>query len=548
MCLKKFAIIIGLIAASRVSAQNISFVDTFPNVAFTQPIEMAMAPDQSDRFFIVQQNGLIRVFPNKNTIVQADVKTFLNLTNKIIAGGERGLLGLAFHPDYKNNGYFYVNYTRPNPLTSVISRFKVGTDANKADSLSEQILFTQTQPYTNHNGGKLTFGNDGYFYISLGDGGSGGDPENNGQTLTTLLGKILRIDVNNTIDTLKYSYPPDNPFVNNTVGYRKEIFAYGLRNVWKFSVDRLTGTLWAGDVGQNRAEEIDTIVNGGNYGWKVMEGFQCYPVGSVCDQTGLLLPVYEYTRANNDRSVTGGYVYRGIQIPEWYGKYIYGDFVSGRVWRLHVENNVATNNFILSAGGNVSSFAEDDRGEIYVLIYGTGKVWRFLPEPPASPENLIVTRYPDENAMQWSDNANNELGFIVERSWFYNLDFVVMDTVANNITTYTDAIGNDTTTYTYRVKAYNDGGSSGYVFVSDIILNNEEDVADEFDVYPNPASGWVNFKCNTSFEVRIIDAVGKESFRQKSEAGFLSVQLEPGIYFARVRTSAKTFSRKVVVK
>ena len=202
---------------------------------------------------------------------------FLDIIKKVDSGGEKGLLGLAFHPEFKSNGYFYVNYTRSSPLETVISRFKISSaNTQVADPSSRRNIATYSQPYSNHNGGKIAFGKDGYLYISAGDGGSGGDPQNNGQDRKAFLGKILRIDVNKPTGNKRYGIPPDNPFKNNKSGYREEIYAYGLRNVWRFNFDYETGQLWAGDVGQNELEEIDIIEKGGNYGWRIMEADVCF--------------------------------------------------------------------------------------------------------------------------------------------------------------------------------------------------------------------------------------------------------------------------------
>ena len=225
----------------------------FPNLEFDMPVELTSAPDNTDRIFVVEQKGKIMVFPNSRDVKSTSV--FLDIVKQVDSGGEKGLLGLAFHPDYKSNGYFYVNYTRSSPLETVIARFKISSsDPNMADPASEKILLRYAQPYSNHNGGKVAFGKDGYLYISAGDGGSGGDPNNNGQNRKELLGKILRIDVNNSSASKMYSIPSDNPYKENKEGFREEIYAYGLRNAWRFNFDYESGMLWAGDVGQNEIE------------------------------------------------------------------------------------------------------------------------------------------------------------------------------------------------------------------------------------------------------------------------------------------------------
>lgn len=348
----------------------------FPNLTFTLPVELTSPDDGSDRIFVVEQKGVIRVFPNKKDVRNAT--TFLDITSNVVSGGERGLLGLAFHPDFKKNGYFYVNYTHGKPLETIISRFKVSaSNPNIADPDSEVILLTYAQPYVNHNGGKVIFGNDKYLYIGVGDGGSGGDPQNNGQNKKVLLGKILRIDVNNTTANTKYSIPADNPFKDNKKGYREEIYAYGLRNPWRFSFDKQTGRLWAGDVGQNKVEEIDIVEKGGNYGWRIMEADQPFkPDESNMEE--LINPVWSYTRSLGN-SVTGGYVSRDKSLPELKGKYIYGDFTSGNVWALTYSGKKAVkNDLIVKSPPGLSSFGEDSKGNLLLLILGEGKIYKIV--------------------------------------------------------------------------------------------------------------------------------------------------------------------------
>ncbi|QMU30672.1 PQQ-dependent sugar dehydrogenase [Adhaeribacter radiodurans] len=354
-----------------------TLTEAFPALKFDKPVELTSPDDGTNRIFVVAQNGKIHVFPNLTTASEAPV--FLNLSPKVATGGELGLLGLAFHPDYKTNGYFYVNYTRGNPLTTVISRFKVSAaEPNVADPNSEQILLTYAQPYSNHNGGKLAFGNDGYLYIASGDGGSGGDPQNNAQNLQKLLGKILRIDVNAPSGNLSYAIPTDNPYKGNTEGFREEIYAYGLRNPWRFSFDRPTGTLWAGDVGQGNIEEISIIKKGSNYGWKIREGNTCFGTAN-CDLTGLEEPIWSYPQnTENGRSITGGYVSHDKNLTGLEGKYIYGDYVSGNIWALTFNGNqTVTNELITKAADNISSFGEDSQQGLYILGYSSGKIYKF---------------------------------------------------------------------------------------------------------------------------------------------------------------------------
>lgn len=357
--------------------KSINLTDAFPALSFSMPVEFISPGDGTNRNFVVAQKGKIHVFLNSPTIKES--KIFLDIESKVTAGGERGLLGMAFHPDYKKNGYFYLNYTRNNSgLETVISRFSVSKiSSDLADAGSEEILLTFKQPFSNHNGGKVAFGNDGFLYIGVGDGGSGGDPQKNGQNRATLLGKILRIDVNKTSGTLNYAIPADNPYNGNSQGFREEIFAYGIRNPWRFSFDKKTGDLWMGDVGQNKIEEINIIKNGGNYGWNVMEAEDCY--GSAnCNTANMILPVWSYRQGpQTGNSVTGGHVYRGKSKKFLQGKYIYGDYVTGNIWMLTPTASGKYNNaFVVKHKGMISSFGEDANGELYICSYGDGKIYK----------------------------------------------------------------------------------------------------------------------------------------------------------------------------
>jgi glucose/arabinose dehydrogenase len=365
-----FVLLLALLFFANTPAQVV-IEEAFPSLTFENPVDLQHAGDSSNRIFVVEQEGRIRVFNNSPDVPGSQV--FLDITDRIVSGGEMGLLGLAFHPDYESNGYFYVNYTKPSPLQTRISRFKVSQDANAADPESEEILLTFNQPYQNHNGGQIAFGPDGYLYIATGDGGSSGDPNNNAQNLNSLLGKILRIDVDNTDDTLHYAIPADNPFVSIDTA-RHEVYAYGLRNPWRFSFDS-SGRLWAADVGQNAWEEIDIIEKGGNYGWRIMEGNHCYSPSSGCDTSGLILPVHEYNHNNSGGySITGGYVYEGSSLPSLEGKYIFADYVSRRIWSLDTDNYEAE--LIASASDGVPSFGIDENKELYFCSFD-GKIYKF---------------------------------------------------------------------------------------------------------------------------------------------------------------------------
>jgi glucose/arabinose dehydrogenase len=330
------------------------------------PVDLQSPHDGSGRLFVVEQQGMIRIVSNASLMPTP----FLDIHNQVDFGGEKGLLGLAFHLNYSQNRRFFLNYDRvlSGQMQTVIAEFQTSpSNPNQADPASERILFTVNQPFPNHKGGQLTFGPDGFLYIGLGDGGSAGDPLGNGQSLQTLLGKMLRIDVDHTSLGLPYAIPSDNPFLNGTD--RGEIWAYGLRNPWRFSFDVPSGRLFAGDVGQDRFEEIDILQKGGNFGWNIMEGLHCFQPASGCNMTGLILPIAEYDHSQGD-AVIGGYVYRGTVIPQLVGTYLFSDFQTGTIWGLR-ENppGTWTRTQLLSTGKNISSFGRDDAGELYVLDY-----------------------------------------------------------------------------------------------------------------------------------------------------------------------------------
>lgn len=354
---------------NRTNNEAYKTIKAFPQLTFTRPVDLQQPDDGSNRLFVVEQEGIISVFENDSST--SDRTTFLDISSQVDDGhNEEGLLGLAFHPEFKSNGYFYVNYTASNPARTVISRFEVSEDnPNQAEVESEQQIITYEQPYGNHNGGQVSFGPDGYLYIAAGDGGSGGDPRDNGQDRTTLLGNILRIDVDSQKNGNNYAIPSDNPFYENEEGFREEIYAWGLRNPWRFSFDAETGQLWAGDVGQNAYEEIDIIESGKNYGWNIMEASHCFEPEAGCDQSGLEMPVWEYGR-DQGISVTGGFVYRGPTLKSLKGKYIYADYGSGRIWAIDNSNPTEPiNKELLQAEFTISSFGVDLDNELYILAF-----------------------------------------------------------------------------------------------------------------------------------------------------------------------------------
>jgi glucose/arabinose dehydrogenase len=384
-----------LVLFNKMGSAQFQLQEAFPNLTFASPIDFQYANDGIDRIFVVEQKGIIKVFQNSSSV--STVKVFLDITDRVSKEStEMGLLGLAFHPDYKNNGYFYVNYTISSPTRMTrISRFKVSSsNPDSADKKSEVILLTQDQPFTNHKGGQTTFGPDGYLYIGLGDGGSGGDPQNNAQNKSTLLGKILRIDVNITQGSLNYGIPPSNPFMGNPNGWREEIYAYGFRNPWRFSFDPVTGWLWCGDVGQDLWEEIDIIQNGKNYGWRCYEGLHPYNT-TGCNDSGYVSPIIDYYHSSGNCSVIGGYVYRGQSVPELYGKYIYADYCSKTFWSLQYDSSgiPISSTLLTSPYGSPFALGTDKNKELYICA-SDGKIYRFKPTLiSVSPEGILLTDY-----------------------------------------------------------------------------------------------------------------------------------------------------------
>jgi glucose/arabinose dehydrogenase len=402
------ALLVFLSIAANVPAQTlpqIKLEPVFPKLQDDHPVWMSQAPDDSQRFFIVYRAGKILIV--KTNSDGGDAKEFLNIEDRqpqATKENECGLMSIAFHPGFKTNGLFYVYYNQRNPadqhtqpqnypIRSVISEFKVSADdPDKADTNTERILLQVPQPFSNHKGGEVAFGPDGYLYLGLGDGGNQGDPFGSGQNTSTLLAKMLRIDVNSraTVGSgvrrhqLQYGFPPDNPFINeiemNGSGSHKEIFAYGFRNPWRYSWDRKTGELWVGDVGQDLWEEVDVVTNGGNYGWSVREGMHHYKPGPPGAQ--YVDPVIEYTHQPSLRPeamfpdhsiglcVIGGYVYRGKKFPALEGIYIYGDYNLGTIWGLRYDSSTkkaVAHGTLLDQKKNITSFAEDAAGEVYVL-------------------------------------------------------------------------------------------------------------------------------------------------------------------------------------
>jgi glucose/arabinose dehydrogenase len=384
-------------ARAKAAKAGISAV-SFPRISFvlraeglTQPVQVTHAGDGTGTLYVVEQGGRIRTL-NNGTLSPVP---FLDISARVLAGGERGLLGAAFPPGFATKGHFYVNYTRGGDGATVVARYRVTQDPDVADPFSEEVLLVIDQPFGNHNGGQIAFGPDGFLYIGMGDGGSGGDPQGNAQNPATLLGKMLRIDVEG--GAFPYAIPPGNPFVG-TGGFRGEIWALGLRNPWRFSFDRGTGDLYIGDVGQGSFEEVDfqtaSSAGGENYGWNIMEGNSCFG-GTACNPIDFVPPVavYDHSVAVQDPSVrkcsvTGGTVYRGDAYPRMQGIYFYGDFCTGEIFGLTRDGTVWENSLLHDTAFQISSFGEDEAGNLYVTNHGGGSVHEIVaqnnpPSPPA---------------------------------------------------------------------------------------------------------------------------------------------------------------------
>lgn len=355
---------------------------------FRLPVHITHAGDGSGRLFVVEQEGRVR-------LLHAGVPVsppLLDITERVGCCGERGLLSVAFPPQFSQKRYFYVNYTNTRGDT-VVARYFLAATSDLADPRSETTILTVAQPFANHNGGQLAFGPDGFLYIGMGDGGGSGDPHNNGQNPATLLGKLLRIDVESA--QTPYAIPPTNPFVN-TAGHRPEIWALGLRNPWRFAFDRQTGDLYIGDVGQNAYEEIDfqpgTSGGGENYGWNLMEGRHCFRSES-CEQHGLVLPVAEYDHTQGC-SITGGMVYRGRRFPRLHGLYFYADYCSGRLWGLRRGGSGWQTALLLDTPYTITSFGEDEDGELYLTDYATGDIYLLTDAAPPGPLGMLENPQP----------------------------------------------------------------------------------------------------------------------------------------------------------
>jgi len=414
------------------AGSTISLQRVFSGISFDQPLAMMQAPGDNSRWFVLQKTGAVRVFANTPNVATAS--TVLSLT--VNSNSEGGLLGMAFHPNWATNHLAFVSFTEGTPMVSVIARFT--SNDNGATLVSRQDILKLNQPYDNHKGGNIAFGQDGNLYAAFGDGGSGGDPQGHGQDATDLLGSFLRVNVDGAAP---YTIPPDNPFAttgvtcgpdyNLSAGNCKEIYAWGMRNPWRWSFDRSTGELWAGDVGQDAYEEVDKIVRGGNFGWNCREGTHAYN-NCTTNPSNFVEPVIDYPHSDGF-SITGGYVYRGSALPALAGAYIFGDYGSGRIWRL-VQNGAAyTKQLLLDTSLGISSFGQGNDGELYVVDIGGGALYKIVDGAGASSGSPVPTLLSDtgcvntQNPSQlasgvvpyapaaafWSDGATKERGLAI---------------------------------------------------------------------------------------------------------------------------------------
>lgn len=546
--------IIALVIFNNVQAQTPpSLTITQFATGFSIPVGIENCGDS--RLFIVQQRGLIRILNANGTI---NSSAFLDISSLVSStGNERGLLGLTFHPNYATNGYFYVNYTRSSDGATRVSRFSVNP-ANPNDALenSELNILTIAQPYSNHNGGQIRFGPDGYLYIGMGDGGSADDPQGYGQSTTTLLGKMLRIDVDNGTP---YSIPASNPF-NGSLSVENEIWAIGMRNPWRFNFDRCTGDLWIGDVGQDFYEEVDfqpaSSTGGENYGWRCREGLHACPTcnTSGCATTGFTDPIYEYQHTNpNGCSISGGYVYRGGIYGAMYGWYLFTDYCSGRIWGSYPNGSGGFTTSVLTTNttitNNLSTFGEDYRGELYLAGQSNGRIYKItvstcLPSAAICGGDIEICQgetadltaiFGEGNTYQWQLNGSDIIG-------------------ATSSTYSTTEPG------TYTVVVTNGSlcsGESNAVVVS-LCTSVNETAAGKLNLYPNPAENTLNIEFylsgKTDVVITIYNTTGQlvKAENNLFESGLNKLQtdiaaLTNGVYVAEIKSEyGKTQKRFVV--
>jgi glucose/arabinose dehydrogenase len=557
-------LILALYSAIVVAQPVLDFTPvTLSGPALVQPVDITGCGDGSGRLFIVEKRGTIRIV--QNGAVLPDF--FLDIEDQVMNSGERGLLGLAFHPYYPDSPYIYVNYVITGTITNRISRFTLNSNnTNDINENSELELFTQAGVETNHKAGDLAFGPDGYLYIGMGDGGGGGDPTNAGQNLQTLLGKMLRIDVDTTNGALNYGIPPDNPFVDTTG--RDEIWAYGMRNPWRISFDRDNGDFWIADVGQNAWEEVDMVpagVPGGmNFGWDCQEGEHPYQPNNCAGNTVFTWPIFEYPHNCNPcpdgygSSITGGFVYRGDAYPVLQGCYVFADYVSNYLWMiLQTGTEPPTFDVFVQDGAGIISglvtFGEDDDGELYASnLAGTLYAVSASGFLPVQWEDIEATIIPNGNKIEWTLHQTFGIDhFEVQRSLQPGFDdyaaIAEVQPVLDEITyTYEDIFLQSYTVY-YRVAAYLSDGSVEYSPIARVL---QDPLSKPSLVYEPNSKMWRILLPDLwrNGEVILYDVQGKEVLKRKitSENVELTAPITPGSYYVKVSGEMGTWSEQVM--
>jgi glucose/arabinose dehydrogenase len=533
--LSAFAFLLALSCGS--PAQPVIALEEIAS-GFTKPVDISHAGDA--RLFITEQSGFIRIIAEDGAVLPTP---FLDISGPVNdSGNERGLLGLAFHPDYANNGFFFVNYTGPGGHTRV-ARFSVSaSNPNVADPSSEVILLTIDQPFSNHNGGELAFGPDGYLYIGMGDGGSANDPQNNGQTPGALLGKMLRIDVDGQDAGLNYAIPASNPYADPNDSIPGEIWAFGMRNPWRFSFDRLTGDLWIGDVGQGEWEEISfqpaSSTGGENYGWRCYEGTHAFNLNGCGPATDYVMPVFEYSHtASGGCSVTGGFVYRGCTYPNLYGHYVFADYCNGQFWAIAPGGEVIT----LSNLSNLqyTSFGENYEGELFVTAHTQGKIYRVV--ETAGPVFSVE--------IAWNDTTLAATAGYESYQWF--LDGALIP----------GATGHEYTPLqsgSYTVEVTNETGCTAISEPVDVVIQSLRNILPEpeWTIAPNPFTQTLNFqatlKSSEAIGLKIFHADGRllyeRSWERATEASLLieTAGWPLGAYWVWLEAGGGRWSRKVL--
>jgi len=519
---------------------------------FNQPLGIVNCNDE--RLFIVEQRGLIKIINGDGTVLETP---FLDVSDMVSqSGSERGLLGLAFHPDYKENHYFFINYTRASNGNTVVSRFRVDeNNPNVADRNSEIELLTVEQPYGNHNGGQLLFGPDGYLYIALGDGGSAGDPQNNAQNSNTFLGKMLRIDVE-TDDDGGYSVPSDNPFVGDE-NAKDEIWALGLRNPWRNSFDRLTGDFWIADVGQNSREEINLQEAGNaggiNYGWRCYEGNLPYNTDGCPGENNFTFPVFDYPHAQSGctGSVTGGYIYRGAMHNSLFGDYIFADYCTGKMYYISPTANGFEGNLIGSYDAlEYTSFGEDQHGELYIALGRAGEIQKVVETSDCRPVAKIID---NDFPMEIGDDDTITLKAIYnpDLNYQWNLNNEPLSNETGNSLKITVEGSYSVTVTNPENECTN---TSENIEINPDVTSAFMNRQNEIKVFPNPATNMLNIDglpLNESVKIRFINNAGQIVFSKKvdnkSKVLIPTENFSPGIHLLQLQNSAGSFHKKVLI-